>query len=302
MRGHDASALNRRPGCAASGRTAAEGPRSTATSTRMRRWPRTSHKRPLEFSGGPAAPGSFLYRLPPRLRALGTHVDDVRPREADDATLISLTAVPRTSGRSASAPRGGALSRRLSRSFAARPLGDADEQNAAVPTFTFAVFAIALAVEEPSCGQELVVVALAAATGARAQELVLPRIRQRRCCSTSCSICVPVRLAQMSSGGRGPSPHSRHSWRSVSSATSRITASRSNTHSAGTVASSPRTSSRFRCCSGRHAMPGKPCLRRVSRHSLRCSSCSSGRCQAGSKAALSAPSWQPPPPRSSGSS
>jgi hypothetical protein len=131
----------------------------------------------LEFPGGPAAPGSLLYPLliaPAWLvHTMSTTFDLVK---LINATLISLTAVPvYLWAKRLVSPWWSLVAAALVLLLPGLVLsGMLMSENASLPTFTFAVFVIALAVEQPRLWRQgLVVVALVLAYWARAQGLVL---------------------------------------------------------------------------------------------------------------------------------
>lgn len=131
----------------------------------------------LAFPGGPAAPGSLLYPIlisPAWLvHTMSTTFDLVK---LINATLMSLTAAPvYLWAKRVVSPWWSLVAAALVLLLPSFVLsGMLMSENASLPTFTFAVFAIALAVEEPKLWRQgLVVVALVLAYVARAQGLVL---------------------------------------------------------------------------------------------------------------------------------
>jgi hypothetical protein len=131
----------------------------------------------LEFQGGPAAGGALLYPIliaPAWLvHTMSTTFSLVK---LINATLISLTAVPvYLWAKRVVSPWWSLVAAALVLLLPGFVLsGMLMSESASLPAFTFGVFAIALAVEEPRLWRQgLVVVGLALAYAARAQGLVL---------------------------------------------------------------------------------------------------------------------------------
>jgi hypothetical protein len=134
----------------------------------------------LVFQGGPAAGGALLYPVliaPAWLvHTMSTTFDLVK---LINATLVSLTAVPAYLwAKRVVSPWWSLLAAALVLLLPGFVLsGMLMSESASLPAFTFGVFAIALAVEQPKLSRQgLVVVALALAYTARAQGLVLVAI------------------------------------------------------------------------------------------------------------------------------